>query len=289
MTFRLLLFVLLSVTLLLADDETVLKQRVETRATTVDALRTGCLAREDADGQLRAIGSLDAHQNQTVQEENRDRQAIFEIIAKRTRLSPDDVAKKFGERAQKQKLNCTVPSLAAYPCELKPMPAADVARLLQYLKQGMNYASQKRADLALAEFDQVVKIDPNFLGAEMNIGSAYLVQKKYSDAEMAFVKELKLIGCLKQMNDDQLSKFAYMDEAGPQPLGQKEKAQSGILRNHLSRAEADVHYNFAWLHAKQNQNEGAFAELQKALADGFIDKKSLLTDPDLRSIRSTEK
>lgn len=173
-----------------------------------------------------------------------------------------------------------------YPCQLQPARSVDVARLLQYLKQGMNYASQKKPELALNEFRQVLRIDPNYLGAEMNIGSAYLAEKQFSDSEMALNKELKLIGCLKQMNGEQLAEFAYMDEAGS-ALSNQNQARAGMFRPHLDQAEAEVHYNLACLNALRGQRETALAELKKSLGTHLIAKRWLQTDPDLRGIRNT--
>jgi len=179
------------------------------------------------------------------------------------------------------------PEVVRYPCGLMPASAPDVARLLQYLKQGMNYASQRKPDLAIREFQQVLKIDPAFLGAQMNIGSADLAFRKYPEANTAFGAELKLIGCLKQMNDGQLANFAYMQEVGSQPSNQKKRKQVSIFRERLQKEEADVHYNLACLSSRQRQNSQAIVELEKALANGFNDQKSLQTDPDLQSLRST--
>ena len=178
------------------------------------------------------------------------------------------------------------PVEVAYACGLHPAAAPDVVRLLQYLKQGMNYASQNKPELAIREFEQVLKIDSNFLGAQMNIGSARLAMKKYPEAEDAFNRELKLIDCLKQMKNEQLSGFAYMENTGP-PSGQKEAGQGTLFRIQIARDEADVHYNMACLKSRQKQNRPAILELEKALAGGRIDKKSLQTDPDLQGIRST--
>jgi DNA-directed RNA polymerase subunit RPC12/RpoP len=176
-----------------------------------------------------------------------------------------------------------------YPCGLKPVPAADAARLLQYLKQGMSYVSQKNPRLAMNEFEQILRSDPNFLGVQMNIGAAQLAIRKYPEAEAAFNQELKLIGCLKQMNDEQLGKFAYMQEAGIETEANngKDLQRASLLRSRLDRAEANVHYNLACLTSLQQQNGRAMTELEKALAGGLIDKKMLQTDPDLQQVRRT--
>jgi tetratricopeptide (TPR) repeat protein len=177
---------------------------------------------------------------------------------------------------------------AAYSCGMEPAQPADVGRLLEYLKQGMNYATQKRPDLALTEFKQVLKIDPNFLGAQMNIGVAHLAQNRYPEAEASFNSELKLIGCLKQMDDAALSRFAYMEEAGAKPTQDKQQLQAAQFRAHLEKTEAHAHYNLACLNARRRMKEAALEELEKAMAGGMIDRKDLQSDPDLNAIRATD-
>lgn len=151
----------------------------------------------------------------------------------------------------------------------------------------MNYTAQKRPELALTEFKQVLKIDPNFLGTEMNLGTAYLVQNQYPEAESSFNKELHLIGCLKQMDDAALSKFAYMEEMGAKPAQEKQLLQAAAFRRRLDKAEAHAHYNLACLNSRRRMNGAALAELEKAMAGGVIDKKVLQADPDLKGIRAT--
>jgi hypothetical protein len=116
----------------------------------------------------------------------------------------------------------------------------------------------------------------------MNMGSAYLAQKKYAEAEVAFKSELKLIACLKKMSADDLADFAYMEEAGAQP---SVRQKADLFRPHLDKAEAEAHYNLACVNSRQSQRDVALEELKMALAGGLIPKKSLQTDPDLQSIR----
>jgi tetratricopeptide (TPR) repeat protein len=108
-----------------------------------------------------------------------------------------------------QKPEAPQSSETATPCGLNAVSQPDVNRLLTYLKQGMTYASQKRYDLALNEFEQVRQIDPNFLAMHENIAAAQLKLKQTSDAETHLQEELKLVGCLDQMNDAELPRFAY--------------------------------------------------------------------------------
>lgn len=169
------------------------------------------------------------------------------------------------------------------PCHLKPTPVADVARLLEYLKQGMNYASQKQYDLALAEYKQVLVIDPYFLGAHENVGSALIVLKRYEAAENQLKQELSSLACLEQMVDTDLVEFAYMIETGGPLLGDK----TPVYRARLRETKATTHYNLACLYSLQNRKDDAVDALRAAVDSGFSNVHALKQDPDLRNIRAT--
>lgn len=173
-----------------------------------------------------------------------------------------------------------------YACGLKPIDQPDVARLLAYLKQGMTYASQNRYELALKEFDQVQKIDPNFLAMHENIAAAQLKLKKLTEAESHLQEELKLIGCLEQVNDASLPKFAYMLEVGQKGAGDAEAARTKTMRERLRQATGVAHYNLACVRARQGAPDAAITELRHAVEKGFSDVSALKRDPDLAAVRS---
>src|SRR5438093_4343458 len=145
-----------------AQDEATLKQRVQGRSQAVVDLLTTGVVMEGPDGLLKPNGQLDQVQSQLMQDENKDRQAIFALIAAKAKIPLEDVGPMYSKRAR-AKWPSQQAASGGGPCKLVPAKAADVARLLQYLKQGMNYASQKKYDLALAEFQRALVIDKNFL------------------------------------------------------------------------------------------------------------------------------
>ncbi len=169
------------------------------------------------------------------------------------------------------------------PCHLKPMPVADVARLLQYLKQGMNYASQKQYDLALAEYKQVLTIDPNFLGAHENVGSALIALKRYEAAENQLKQELSSLSCLEPIADADLVEFAYMIETESPLPGDKVP----VYRARLRETKATTYYNLACVYSLENRKDEAVEALRAAVDSGFSNARALRQDPDLRNIRGT--
>jgi tetratricopeptide (TPR) repeat protein len=164
----------------------------------------------------------------------------------------------------------------------------DVSRLLTYLKQGMNYATQQRYDLALNEFEQVRRIDPNFLGMHENIAAAQLKLKRFAEAENHLEEELKLIGCLDQMSDTDLPKFAYMLEVGQEGANNPNLARAQAMRKRIKQVRGAAHYNLACIRSHRGMTDQAIAELQQAVEDGFCDLSALRRDPDLANVRSAK-
>jgi len=175
----------------------------------------------------------------------------------------------------------------AVVCGLQPIGQPDVNRLLTYLKQGMTYAAQNRYELALKEFEQVRRIDPNFLAMHENIAAAQIRLRNLAEAEAHLREELKLIDCLDQARDTELPPFAYMLETGRDAAGDREQARAETMRERLRQARSVAHYNMACLKAVQGNTDDALAELQRAVDNGFSDTAALRRDPDLARIRST--
>jgi tetratricopeptide (TPR) repeat protein len=269
-----------------AQDEATLKQRIQGRAEAVSQLIASGLAQETSNGLLQAVGQADSTQAATIQAENKDRQAVFALIASKSRIPVEQVVQMYAARARKAAP--TVTQAGYGPCKLVPAKSPDIARLLQYLKQGMNYSSQKRFDLALPEFQSALAIDKNFLALNQDVGAAQMALKKYVEAETALKAELKLVDCLTPLNDTQLSAFAYFIEVDEQDPVKRKKAQTDTLKMRIPTTKADVHYNLACLYSLQKQKDSALEELRAAIDSGFSDKKALSGDPDLSFVRGSQ-
>ena len=268
----------------IADDESALRQRVQSRSqAVVDLLAAGSVF-EGSDGMLKPAGQLEPQPAQLMREENKDREAIYALIAAKTKVPVEDVAKMYSKRAQ-AKWPQQAASNTFGPCKLVPAKPTDIARLLQYMKQGMNYASQKKFDLALAEFQPGLSIDKNFLGLQQNVGSAQVALKKYSEAEASFKGEAKLAECLAPLNENQLAAFGYFMEVDEKDPAKRKKAQGEKLKAEVPKIKASANYNLACVYSLQKQKDPAIAALRAAVDAGFSDKKSLNSDPDLSFIR----
>lgn len=279
------LWLMLTLPLLWGADEAALKQRVASRAPAVRELVLNRLATEAADGLLKPTPEADSGQRAVVEEENRDRAEIFDLIAAKSKMTRAEVVAFFHARARKR-----VPAAPSSfgPCKLVPSKGVDVARLLQYLKQGINYTSQQRYDLAIAEFKPALAIDKNFLGLHRNIGVAQFGMKMYDEAEASLKADIRLVEeCLMPLPDNQLSAFAYFLEVEEADSAKRKKAQAEGLKKLLPATLAKSQYSLASLYAIQKKKDPALVALRAAVKAGFKDKKLLASDGDFASVRGT--
>jgi tetratricopeptide (TPR) repeat protein len=222
-----------------------------------------------------------------MRDENRDRAAIFQLIAQKSNLSAEEVWKMYARQAQQRwPSHPTTLIREGAVCGLIPVRPPDVQRLLVYLKQGMMYASQGHYELALNEFEQVRKVDPNFLAMHENVAAAQLKLKQFAEAESHLEEELKLVGCFEKAKDAELGDFAYMlevERAAQNPGGTRVQE----MRNRIRQARNTAHYNLACIRSRQGNSELALKEMGEAIDGGFSDMTALRNDPDLAGLRGT--
>ncbi len=70
-----------------------LKQRLDQRLASVDDLRTRQIAGENNAGFLEVRGAANPQEQQIVEQENRDRAAVYALIAKRSETTADTVGR----------------------------------------------------------------------------------------------------------------------------------------------------------------------------------------------------
>src|SRR5262249_8743786 len=128
-------------------------------------------------------------------------------------------------------------------------------------------------------------IDTNFLSLHLNLGAAQMALRKYNDATASEKEELKLIGCLEPLSDDQLASFSYFMEVFEKDASKRGNAQAQALREQLPKVRAAANYNLACIYSRQKRSNDALDSLRAAVAAGFDDQKSLIGDPDLANVR----
>ena len=173
-------------------------------------------------------------------------------------------------------------------CNLKPATPADIEAEkthfengLKHLDRGSKNASQTEYRFAEREFKAVLKKDPYFLGANLDLSYVYLARRKLDDAETALEKELSSIECLNTISEGDLSKFFYMLKQQP---GQREIP----YRERLKFSEDAVHYNLACLRLRQGDVEDAKSELKASAKNCSISQETFEHDHDLDKIRKSE-
>ncbi len=263
------------------------RQRIQTRWLVVEGLLGSGVVREASSGLLEAARTLDQQHATTVAEENSDRGIIFAEIARASGMGQEEVALMYARRAQKR-VAAGPPRVAAVNtgCGLVAVAAADVARLLQFMKQGMTYAASRNFDAALSEWRQGLKADPNYLGLRQNIGSALMAQRKFDDAEASLRDEVRLAGCLQPLDDAALAPFAQVQEVPEKDPGTRPAAQARALRERLPKVVAMANYNLACVYSLKQDKVRAVEALRAALASGFNDRKALTSDTDLAFVRA---
>jgi uncharacterized protein YdbL (DUF1318 family) len=277
-----------SVLLLLgAQDEEEMKHRIEARATKIDALLKDCVVREGDAGLLVPAKTLDADQSAVLNNENQDRKAVFAIVAKKSHTKVEDVALMFARRAQRRSPNTVQGCGGGGPCQLIPTENADIAKLLQYMKQGMTYAATKHYENASSEFEQALKIDKNFLGLNLNSGSALIALKKYSEAEAALKQELKLVGCLEGVPAESLGRYDYMIEVSERDPAKKETAKAAEFRLQMGKVKSISEYNLACVYSREGRLSDSTSMLREAVKDGYSDGSQIASDANLAAVRGT--
>ena len=168
-------------------------------------------------------------------------------------------------------------------CGLIVQKPAKAERLRELVNQGIAYGSHRKADLAARTFAEVLRLDPNYLGANLNHGLALMMQNDYPDAQKDFDKELQLVDCMNSIKGrDYLLQFSYV-------LGRVGDDTSTYeqYKQRLRAAEDLAHYDKASALLKEQEKEGALNELRLAENNHTIKRESVRSDPDLKDVIHT--
>jgi len=167
-------------------------------------------------------------------------------------------------------------------------------------KEGIAYHQLLQLDQALKEYQQAVKLKPDYEEAINNIGTIYYTKRSYRRATTWFARALALAP------DDSKSAAVYVN-LGSSWFSRKnyERAQTafqtavrldpdvferhsgfGVMmqeRNIEDRAK--FHFYMAKMYAKSGRNELALQNLRKALEEGFRDKQKIAEAPEFNPLR----
>jgi tetratricopeptide (TPR) repeat protein len=194
------------------------------------------------------------------------------------------------------------------------------AKLLPVIKlqaEGQKALTDKNYDLAIAKFNEAVKINPNIADTYYNVAVAYAQNKNYGEALNSADKALKLNPKDKDYSNlrDKLALFKaqeYLDAANAQ---RKNKDFEGALKNYQeallilteAKNKAIVYSNIGLVQTELAQNDAATESYRKAveadpdkteyrnlLANCYLKQKkydemfNVLLDPKAAGGRSTD-
>jgi tetratricopeptide (TPR) repeat protein len=128
---------------------------------------------------------------------------------------------------------------------------------------GTVYYARKSFRRSIGYYQKALKYAPNSASIYLNLGTAYFARKKYDEAMATYQTALKL-----------------------DPNVFENHGSYGVLLEERSVEErAKFHFQLAKLYAQAGRNELAFQYLRKALEEGFKDKKKMEEDPDFQALR----
>jgi tetratricopeptide (TPR) repeat protein len=128
---------------------------------------------------------------------------------------------------------------------------------------GTVYYARKSFRRAITFYKRALKLSPDSASIYSNLGTAYFARKQYGEATDAFQTALKL-----------------------DPEVFEHHSSYGVLLQERSVDErAKFHYYLAKMYAKDGRNELAIQYLRKALEEGFKEKKKLNEEPEFAGLR----
>jgi len=169
-------------------------------------------------------------------------------------------------------------------------------------KEGIAYHQLLQLDQALKEYQQAVKLNPDYEEALNNIGTIYYAKKSYRRATTWFSRALALAP------DDSKSAAVYVN-LGSSWFSRKnyERAQAafqtavrldpevferhgsfGVMMQERNIEErAKFHFYLAKMYAKTGRNELALQYLRKAFEEGLPDRTKAADAPEFNPLRNS--
>ena len=169
-------------------------------------------------------------------------------------------------------------------------------------KTGIAFHQMTKLDLARKEYEQAVKLKPDYVEAINNIGTIYYAKKSYRRAENYFQRAIKIA-------PDEVRSASIYVNLGSAEFSRKQferasesfqiamKLDPGVFERHSGfgvlmeeRTIADrakFHLSLAKLNAKMGRNDLALQYLRKALEEGVKDRQKIPEAPEFAALKDT--
>jgi tetratricopeptide (TPR) repeat protein len=169
-------------------------------------------------------------------------------------------------------------------------------------KIGIAYHQLNQLDIARKEYEQAVKLKPDYVEAINNIGAIYYARKNYRRAQTYFERSLKIApeetrsaSIYVNLGSAEFSRKKY--ELAAAAFQTAVKLDPGVFERHSNfgvlmeertiEERAKFHLYLAKLNAKLGRDELALQYLRKALEEGFKDKAKIAAAPEFAKLKDT--
>ncbi|HEY0786529.1 MAG TPA: tetratricopeptide repeat protein [Acidobacteriaceae bacterium] len=165
-------------------------------------------------------------------------------------------------------------------------------------KMGTAYHHLFAVDEALNDYKMAVALNPHYAEAYNNIGAVYYSKRKYPAAEKAYKRALRFrpdaAGTYLNLGTLYFAEGKYKQGALAYQQAIKfdpEIFRTGKLQTVEEPASREQRMSTAFylaeVYASAGRVDEALASLRRALLDGFTDRKRLMEDKELSSLRET--
>jgi tetratricopeptide (TPR) repeat protein len=164
-------------------------------------------------------------------------------------------------------------------------------------KTGIAFHQLMQLDNARKNYEQAVKLKPDYPEAINNLGTVYYAKKSFRRAIVYYKRALKLspesASIYSNLGTAYFARKQYVEATDAfqtalrlDPEVFEHHSSYGVLLQERSVEErAKFHYYVAKMYAKGGRNELAIQYLRKALEEGFKEKKKLNEDPEFAGLR----
>jgi len=182
-------------------------------------------------------------------------------------------------------------AIAAY--QKGPQDSAVIAN-----KIGVAYHHMFDLTDAKKNYQRAIQLNPHYAEAINNMGAVYQAEKNYRQAQRLYRKAIKLNPNSSLFYSNLGTSYffegntkkgaeAYRQAFALDPQIFEHSSAARIEEASSSKDLAAVNYVLAKTYAQAGMTDRALIYLRKALGEGFSDRKKLMSDPELASLRET--